>query len=111
MNKAEIFVQKAENFGVNPVVLMAIAMTESARGTSKAAILKNNVGGIMGKTSLRKFRNVDDCIEKMAQTISHHHQKSQLHSVADLGYSGKYCDKSAAEEWIRNVMFYVKKLS
>lgn len=111
VNKADVFISKGKEYGVNPAVLMAIAMTESARGTSKAALSKNNVGGIMGKRSLRTFAKVDDCIEVMAQTISNHHNKSKLQSVADLGYSGKYCDKSVAEEWIKNVMFYIKKLS
>lgn len=111
VNKAHVFISKGEKYGVNPIVLMAIAMTESARGTSAAAIKKNNVGGIMGRKSLRTFTCVEDCIDKMAETVALHHKKSHLNTLSELGYSGKYCDKSVAKEWINNVMFYIKKLS
>ena len=86
-------------------------MTESARGTSKASIIKNNIGGIMGRRGLRRFEKVDDCIDVMAQTISNHHNKRNINTLEELAYSGKYCDKSVADKWIKHVMFYVKKLS
>lgn len=110
-NKAGIFIEKGLKYDVNPVVLMSIAMAESARGTSKAAKLKNNVGGIMGRKGLRTFEDVDVCIDKMAETVAKHHNKSNINSLYELGHSGKYCNKSAARTWIKNVMFYVKKLS
>lgn len=110
-NKAGVFFEKADKYEVNPVLLMSIAMTESARGTSKASIIKNNIGGIMGRRGLRRFEKVDDCIDVMAQTISNHHNKRNINTLEELAYSGKYCDKSVADKWIKNVMFYVKKLS
>lgn len=110
-NKAGLFITKANKYGVNPVVLMAISLAESARGTSSAAIKKNNVGGIMGQRGLRKFEKVEDCIEKMAETLSNHHNKSNIDTLEELGRSGKYCNKSASATWIKHVMFYVKKLS
>lgn len=111
LNKAHVFIAKGRQYGVNPVVLMAISMSESARGTSVAAIKKNNIGGLIGSKGLMRFENVDDCIEKMAQTIAKHHNKSNINTILELGHSGKYCNKNAAEEWIKNVMFYVRKLS
>lgn len=111
INKASVFVSKGEKYGINPVVLMGIAMTESARGTSNAAIVKKNVGGIMGKRNLKTFSNIDDCIDKMAETVAKHHKNSHVNTLSELGYSGKYCDKSVAGEWIKNVMYYIKKLS
>ncbi len=110
-NKAGLFITKANKYGVNPVVLMAISLAESARGTSSAAIKKNNVGGIMGQRGLRKFEKVEDCIEKMAETLSNHHNKLNIDTLEELGRSGKYCNKSASATWIKHVMFYVKKLS
>ena len=110
-NKAGVFIQKAEKYKVNPTLLMAISMTESARGRSDAALIKNNVGGINGRKGLRKFKNVDDCIEVMAETISNHHYKRKIDTLEELAYSGKYCDKKAAKEWMNHIMFYMKKLS
>ena len=102
---------KADKYGVNPVLLMAISMTESARGTSSAALNKNNVGGIMGKKGLRKFSNVESCIDVMAATVAKHHKERHLNTLYELAHSGKYCDKSVADQWIKHVMFYIKKLS
>lgn len=110
-NKAGVFIAKADKYRVNPVLLMAISMAESSRGTSTAAITKNNIGGIMGRHGLRKFTKVDDCIEIMAETISKHHNDSKINTLEELGYSGKYCNKAVAKEWIKHVMFYIKKLS
>lgn len=109
-NKAHVFVSKSKQYGVNPVVLMAIAMHESARGTSSAAKLKHNVGGVMGAKSLRHYSNVDSCIEDMAQIVSKHHSESHVNTVAELASSGKYCDKSVAKEWAENVLYYMKVL-
>ena len=110
-NKAVVFLNKADKYGVNPVLLMAISMTESARGTSSAALNKNNVGGIMGKKGLRKFSNVESCIDVMAATVAKHHKERHLNTLYELAHSGKYCDKSVADQWIKHVMFYIKKLS
>ncbi len=110
-NKAAVFLNKAEKYNVNPIVLMAISMAESSRGTSVAARTKNNIGGIMGRNGLRKFSRVEDCIDAMAETVAKHHKESHLNTLEELGRSGKYCDKSVAEDWIKHVMFYIKKLS
>lgn len=108
--KAKVFLKKAKQYNVNPAVLMAIAMHESARGTSEAAKLKRNVGGVMGAKQLKKFKSVDNCIEEMAQIVSKHHQESDINTVEELAYSGKYCAKSAAKEWSTGVMYYIKNL-
>ena len=108
--KAKVFLKKAKEYNVNPAVLMAIAMHESARGTSEAAKLKRNVGGVMGAKALKKFKCVDSCIEEMAQIVSKHHHESDINTVEELAYSGKYCAKSAAKEWSTGVMYYIKNL-
>lgn len=108
--KAKVFLKKAKEYNVNPAVLMAIAMHESARGASEAAKVKRNVGGVMGAKGLKKFKSVDSCIEEMAQIVSKHHNESDINTVEELAYSGKYCAKSAAKEWSTGVMYYIKNL-
>ncbi len=110
-NKAHVFMEKAEKYNLNPIVLMGIALHESSRGSSLGALHKNNIGGIMGKKGLRKFNDIDACIEKMAEHISTVTKKYHLKTVQELSTSGKYCDKAAAKEWAKGVMFYVEKLS
>lgn len=107
-NKGEVFIEKGKEYGVNPAILASIAMFESGRGTSRAARLKNNVGGIMGKKSLRTFEKVDDCIDVMAQTLRTR-KKENIKDVYQLGLSGRYCDKSVGKQWADNVMSFLNK--
>ena len=107
-NKGEVFIAKGEKYGVNPAVLASIAMFESGRGTSYAARVKKNVGGIMGRKGLRTFSNVDDCIDVMAKTLQKR-KNENIKDVYQLGVSGKYCDKSVGKEWSKNVMRFLRK--
>ena len=107
--KADTFIKIGEKYNVNPTVLIAIAMQESGRGTSFAALKKNNIGGIMLSKGHAKFQNVDDCIEKMAQIINER-LSDNYNSIEKIGKSGKYCEKSVADLWIKNVMFYLNKM-
>ena len=107
--KGKVFIESAERHGENPSLLVAIAMQESGRGSSSAARNKNNIGGLVGKHGTIRFKSVDDCIESMAKIIERH-TKNNIESIEQLGNSGKYCAKSAAPEWIKNVVFYINKL-
>ena len=107
--KARSFIKISEKYNINPTVLIAIAMQESARGTSYAAIKKNNIGGIILKNGHAEFKNVEDCIEKMAEIINKRFE-GNCNSIEKIGKSGKYCAKSASELWIKNVMFYLNKM-
>ncbi len=108
-DKAVIFDKRAKEYGVDPYVLMGIAMHESGRGTSDATKLRHNVGGIMKNGSLKKFPNIDKCVEEMAQTVSKHHHKSRLRTVKELAEAG-YCGENEKAEWISNVMDYIREL-
>lgn len=108
--QGETFIELGSKYGINPAVIASIAMLESGRGTSYAALHKNNIGGIMGRNGLRKFDKVEDCIEIMARTIKKHSGKN-IQTISELGSSGKYCDKSVGKEWSRQVKFYLKKFS
>ena len=108
-NKADVFIKMGEKYEVNPVTIVAIAMHESARGVSKGALNKNNIGGLMGRRGLRKYESVDTCIEAMAQILQKHVKNGRL-TVNVVGNSGKYCAKYAAKNWIKDVLFYIKKI-
>jgi len=107
--KGEAFIKLGQKYNVNPTVLIAIGMHESGRGTSKAAREMKNIGGIYLNNKRAKFDNVEDCIEIMAQTINKR-IKENNQTIADIGNSGRYCAKSASEEWIKNVMFFLNKM-
>ena len=110
-NKGLVFVREARKHGVNPTLLMAIAMHESARGTSKATKIQRNIGGIMSlKGNLKHYSTVDLCIDQMAETLAIHHRESKINTVKELATAGKYCSKEEAKEWIKGVMYYINEL-
>ena len=110
-NKGAIFIKSARKHGVDPQVLMAIALHESGRGTSAATRERRNIGGIMtSKGKLKHFSNIDLCIDQMAETLAYHHRESKISSVHELANAGKYCSKDEAKEWIKNVMYYINEL-
>lgn len=107
--KGKIFIDAGKKYNVNPTFLVAIGMQESGRGTSSAALKKNNIGGITLKSGQKKFVNVEDCIYDMAQIINKRISE-RLTTVDAIGKSGRYCAKSASEQWVKNVMYYVNKM-
>ncbi len=108
-NKAIIFDKKAKEYGIDPYVLIGIAMHESARGTSDATKLRHNIGGIRKKDGLKRFSSFEQCIDEMAQTVQKHHHKSRLRTVKELADAG-YCGENEKQEWITNVMGYIRDL-
>ena len=107
--KGQAFIDAGKKYQVNPTFLVAIAMQESGIGTSSAALKKNNIGGIMTKGGHKKFENVEACIDNMAEIINKRINE-HLTTVEAIGHSGKYCAKSAGNQWVKNVMFYVNKM-
>ena len=83
---------------LNPFIVVAIAMHESAGGVSKAALQKNNIGGIMGKNGLRKFEKVEQCIDSITSTVNKRVTEGYT-SISKVGNSGRYCAKSAGPQW------------
>ena len=107
--KAESFIKIGQKYNINPTVLVAIGMQESARGTSFAAIRKNNIGGIMIKNGHARFNTVEDCIETMARIINNRLNENCT-TIETIGKSGRYCDKKAADLWIKNVLFFLNRM-
>lgn len=110
-NKGKQFIEISQRHGVDPRVIIAIAMQESDRGISKAAINKNNIGGMTGKNGLIKYERLEDCIEAMARVLERHTKKNKIFTIEELGNSGKYCDKSVSKLWIKNVRYYLRRLT
>lgn len=108
-NKAEAFIKAGEKYNINPTVLIAIGMQESGRGTSRAAREMKNIGGIYLKNKHAHFEKVEDCIDIMASTINKR-VNEQCTTIEQVGKSGKYCEKSASDIWIKNVMFYLNRM-
>lgn len=112
-DKAAAFVKSAQKDALanklDPFVLIAISMHESANGVSKASLQKNNIGGIMGKRGLRKFDNVESCIDSIANTVNTRVSEGRK-TISSIGYSGKYCAKSEAPRWITQVTKMAERL-
>lgn len=67
LNTGEYFINAQTNYGVNAVLMMAIGMNESGRGTSDIAKLKNNLFGLnavdaSSVESASSFATIEDCI-------------------------------------------------
>ena len=97
------------NKPLNPFIIVAIAMHESARGSSKAALQKNNIGGIMGKNGLRKFEKVEQCIDSITSTVNKRVTEGYT-SISKVGNSGRYCAKSVGPQWSAQVASFAEKL-
>ena len=112
-NMGNIFVNSSINDlfrkPLNPFIVVAIAMHESAGGVSKAALQKNNLGGIMGKNGLRKFEKVEQCIDSITSTVNKRVTEGYT-SISKVGYSGRYCEKKAAATWNEQVASFAEEL-
>lgn len=67
---AATFEEAARRNGLNPYALAAIAMHETAGGTSKAFREKRNAMGISDATGPREMASVEDSINKMADILA-----------------------------------------
>lgn len=112
-NMGNIFVNSSINDlfrkPLNPFIVVAIAMHESAGGVSKAALQKNNIGGIMGKNGLRKFAKVEQCIDSITSTVNKRVTEGYT-SISKVGNSGRYCAKSVGPQWSAQVASFAEKL-
>lgn len=68
-NKGNKIIDIAEEQGIDPVLFASIAFHETAWGTSKAVIEKNNPGGLMSSNGLFVFANLDEGLEAMGVTL------------------------------------------
>ena len=83
------FIQAQEKYGVNASYMIAIAMNESAKGTSSIALNKNNLFGINAVDlspgqSADYFKTVGDCIDRFAS----HWMSKGYFNPSDWRYGG-----------------------
>ena len=88
-DKGQIFIEVAEKYGVDPVLMAAVAFHETGSGTSAAVMLKNNPGGLMdpatGSRFLYSFTTIEEGIEAMGKTLHNRIIKDGLITISDLG--------------------------
>lgn len=110
----ECFIQAEENYGINAIVLMAIACLESAYGTSELATEKNNLFGLDARDELKDkpeygkdFNSLEECIDYAGRRLGW--QYIQLDPRASWRYCGStalkdvgriYCSN---KDWASNV--------
>lgn len=106
-NQGKAFIEAGKKYNIDPRVLVSIAMVESERGISKKARELNNVGGLVINGKYHHFDTVAESIESIAKTVDTRYKEGYT-TLEKIGNSGKYCEKSAASEWINHCSSYFK---
>lgn len=106
------YLKIAKEKGVNPFILIAINIEESAYGTSKAALNKNNVGGLMQKGKTMYCKSVSDSISISANVLNKNVYDKNLTNLRTIGTKGNYCcaGQAGREKWINNIVSYATKI-
>ncbi len=98
--KGAKLIELQNKYGVSASMMAAIVNCESAYGKSSAARTKNNVAGIMSKSSnynkLATFDSVDDCLEALAKNLRNNYINKELVTVSQI--HSKYCPVGAAND-------------
>ncbi|MBL4952945.1 glucosaminidase domain-containing protein [Neobacillus sp. OS1-32] len=112
----EVFIRAGNYYNVNPALLAAIAQHETGNGTSRAAMEKNNIAGMMGINGLKSYASVEESIMDMARNISKNYIGEGLTTIAKMG--AKYAPVGAANDptglnnyWVTGVTKYFNKLT
>lgn len=112
----EVFIRAGNYYNVNPALLAAIAQHETGNGTSRAAMEKNNIAGMMGINGLKSYASVEESIMDMARNISKNYIGEGLTTIAKIG--AKYAPIGAANDptglnnyWVTGVTKYFNKLT
>jgi len=92
----EAFIQAGQRYNVDPALLAAIAQHETGNGTSKAANVKNNIAGMMGKNGLRSYSSIEESIMDMARNISKNYLGMGLTTISKI--AGKYAPVGAVND-------------
>lgn len=111
-NKGEIFYLAGNKEKVDSILLVSIAILESANGTSMLAQELNNIGGIvwLGDDNVkhqgiwRDFDSVDECIYHLAYIIRRYYLDCGKVTIEQIG--SKFCPVSENEgnsEWVPGV--------
>lgn len=114
-DKQDIFIEKAEKYKIDAVLLMAIALHETGRGTSSAVREKNNPGGLMKRNKLMEFETIEKGIESMAKTLYNRMVRDGNNTIMELWHV--YAPVGASNDpnnlnshWITGVTQFVSEL-
>ena len=112
----DTFVDAAQVNGLDPKLLMAIAMHETGRGTSSAFRNKKNAMGVSDAKGPRSFTSVEASIYYMADQLRRNYIGKGLRSVAQIG--AKYAPIGAGNDpgglnrhWVAGVTQYMNELN
>lgn len=83
-NKGASFVEYGNQNSVDPYLIAAIAMHETANGKSNAIKTKNNVGGLMEKNGLKYFDSVDESIAYLSKLIKESYINNGLSTISQI---------------------------
>lgn len=117
--KGQAFMDAANIHGIDPVLMAAIALHETGKGTSNAVVNYNNPGGLMdpatGSKKLYRFATLEDGLDAMGRTLHNRIIKDGLNTIEKLG--NVYAPIGAANDpnglnkhWIPNVTEIVNHL-
>lgn len=109
----DLFIYYANEYEIDPVLMMAISLHETGYGTSNALRSKNNPGGLMdpyqGSRVLMSFPTLEDGIEAMARTLHNRIIRDGLNTVEKLAnvYAPIGADNDPHglnQHWLPNVL-------
>lgn len=111
---SQAFYDAGRKHGVDPKLLMAIAMHETGNGTSSAFRNKKNAMGISPNGGgPRAFSSVEESIDYAARLLKKHYLDQGLTTIAAIG--GKYAPAGAVNDphelnkhWVSGVSKYYK---
>ena len=111
---SQAFYDAGRKYGVDPKLLMAIAMHETGKGTSAAFLRKNNAMGISPNGGgPRTFSSVEESINYAARLLRKHYLDQGWTTIPAIG--GKYAPAGAGNDprglnkhWVNGVSKYYK---
>lgn len=109
------FIEAGEEYGVNPTLLMAISMHETANGTSSAFRNKRNAMGISDSRGVRAMASVRESIFHMARQLA---ERSYYRGKSIGEIASSYAPVGAENDprglngyWAKGVQDNIKKLN
>lgn len=102
------FIEAQEKYGINAEFLAAIAIHESANGTSSLARRKNNFFGLRGKKGWSSFDSPEECIMYAANNLTKpggFYFARKKYTIASIGKT--YCPTKTSE-WRNSIISCMK---
>lgn len=97
-SKQDVFIEAANEYQIDPILLMSIAIHETGYGKSPAVVKKNNPGGLMrsdGK-GLMTFATLEEGIKYMAGNLNRLYISQGLVTIEQIG--NKYAPVGAKND-------------